>query len=72
MEETFYHILAKEKLTEEDKRKIKKMYERLLREQELLKDVFSSIPLENKRILDIGTGQGFACDLLPTKVRGLS
>nr|MDO8045999.1 class I SAM-dependent methyltransferase [Candidatus Baldrarchaeota archaeon] len=64
MEETFYHILAKQRLTKKDKRKLSKMYARLLREQELLKDVFSSISLEKKRILDIGTGQGFACKFL--------
>ncbi|MHA1721946.1 MAG: class I SAM-dependent methyltransferase [Candidatus Baldrarchaeia archaeon] len=64
MEETFYHILAKERISEKDKKKLKKMYERLLREQELLKKVFSSVSLENKRILDIGTGQGFACKFL--------
>jgi len=64
MEETFYHILAKEKISEKDKKKLKKMYERLLREKELLKKVFSSVSLENKRILDIGTGQGFACKFL--------
>jgi len=64
MEETFYHILAKQRLTEKDKEKLSKVYARLLREQELLKDVFSSISLEEKRILDVGTGQGFACKFL--------
>jgi len=45
MEETFYHILAKQRLTEKDKKKLSKMYTRLLREQELLKAVFTSISL---------------------------
>jgi len=64
MGETFYNILAKQHLTERDKKRLSKMYERLLREQELLRDVFSSISLKNRRILDVGTGQGFACKFL--------
>ena len=61
---SFYDILAKTELNHEDITCLRDMYIRLEDEINLLKEVFSGIPLDNKRILDIGTGQGFACKFL--------
>jgi len=69
MEETFYQILAKASLDEIDKRKLEKMFKRLSQEIDLLKTIFNKISLENKRILDIGTGQEFACKFLVENAR---
>jgi len=56
--------LAKTSLTEEDKKRLDKMFKRLKQEEALLKTIFSNIVLDNRNILDIGTGQGFACKFL--------
>lgn len=61
---SFYDILAKTKLNHKDIVYLRDMYIRLEDEINLLKEVFSGISLDNKRILDIGTGQGFACKFL--------
>jgi len=61
---SFYDILAKTELNHEDIAHLRDMYIRLKGEINLLKEVFSGISLNNKRILDIGTGQGFACRFL--------
>ena len=69
MRESFYQILAKTDLSEEDRKKLEGMFKRLEEEHRLLKEVFSDISLVNKRILDIGTGQGFACKYLVENAR---
>ena len=64
MVESFYNILAKSHLTEDDIKKLERAFKRLEEEEKLLEKVFLHIPLERKRILDMGTGQGFACKFL--------
>jgi len=61
---SFYDILAKTNLSEKDREYLREMYIRLKDEIDLLREVFNEISLKNKSILDIGTGQGFACKFL--------
>ena len=53
MVESFYNILAKSHLTEDDIKKLERAFKRLEEEEKLLEKVFLHIPLERKRILDM-------------------
>ena len=53
MVESFYNILAKSHLTEDDIKKLERAFKRLEEEEKLLEKVFLHISLERKRILDM-------------------